>query len=212
MALNKIYDRVHGDEQLTNQVSFRIFGFTQLIIHGDPRAQQLLIRGLENPDAALLPAHTAIHILSMAVKNEHYPAVYKVLLETKDEDARLAAIRALGHYREARQKLIEISRNPEEKEQFREAALGALYGGDKTNIVSYVTPILTDKSASARLQAIGIQMTIDVRQSMAYRAKAKKADEYDILIKNIAEGQGVIRSEELVRVANKYIQSVRPIY
>lgn len=256
MALNKIHDKVHGDEALTNQAiewlgnfkapavvrleslglarelsfssmgvmtvyqklledpdpEFRILGFTQLVYHGDARAQQLLIKGLEDPSAELLPASKAIHILSLAPKKEYYPAVFKVLQQTKDEDARLAAIRALGFYSEARQRLIEISRDPNEKEAFREAALGALYGGDKENIIAYVTPILTDKSATPRLQIIAMQMTIDVRQSMAYRAKAKKPDAYDILIKDISEGKGVLNSPEVLAMANKYVQSVRPKY
>jgi hypothetical protein len=254
MALNKIHDKVHEDQQLMNlevewlgnsqtpkvlrqealklaaelsfssirvmevyqrlltdpETDFRIFGFTQLIIHGDARAQQLLIRGLENPESSLLPIPTAIQILSMSVKNEHYPAVYKVLIKTTDEDARLAAISALGFYKEARERLIQISRNADEKPVFREAALGALYGGDRANIVSYVTPLLTDKSATPRLQAIGIQMTIDIRQSMAYRKSATKADKYDQIVKTIAEGRGVSTDEELILVANKYLQTVRP--
>ena len=189
---------------------FRNFAFTQLVVHGDARAQQLLIRGLENEDSALLPAPTAIAILSMSVKKEHYPAVYKVLLESKDEDARLAAIGALGFYREARERLVQILRSPDEKPAFREAALGALYGGDKANIVNYVSPLLTDKSASSRIQAIGIQMTIDVRQSMAYRRKATKADAYDQLVRTIAEGRGMSTSDELILVAKKYIDCVRP--
>ena len=91
-----------------------------------------------------------------------------------------------------------------------EAALGALYGGDKANIVNYVSPLLTDKSATPRLQAIGIQMTIDVRQSMAYRRKATKADAYDQLVRTIAEGRGVSTADELIIVAKKYLDSVRP--
>ena len=101
-------------------------------------------------------------------------------------------------------------RSPDQKPAFREAALGALYGGDKANIVNYVSPLLTDKSATPRLQAIGIQMTIDVRQSMAYRRKATKADAYDQLVRTIAEGRGVSTADELIIVAKKYLDSVRP--
>ena len=71
-------------------------------------------------------------------------------------------------------------------------------------------PLLTDKSASSRIQAIGIQMTIDVRQSMAYRRKATKADAYDQLVRTIAEGRGMSTSDELILVAKKYIDCVRP--
>jgi len=202
------YQKLLDDPEL----AFRQFAFTKLIIHGDPRAQQKLIAGLENPATAPLPAPMAIGILSMSLKKEYYPAVYKVLQTTKDEATRLEAIRALGYYREARQTLINISRDPNEKEPFREAALNSLYGGDRENIVQYASPILNDKNAGARLQGIAIQMTIDVRQNMSYRVKAKKADAYDLLIKNIAEGKGVSTSPDLQKIAQRYIRAVRPNY
>jgi hypothetical protein len=208
MKVPEIYQKLMDDPD----TAFRIFAFTQLIVHGDAGAQQRLIQGLGEPSKAPLPASTAIEILSMAVKSEYYPAVYKVLLETKDETARLAAVRVLGPYKEARPKLIQISVDANEAEPFREAALGALYGADRDNIVTYATPILTDKSAGSRLQAIAIQMAIDVRQSMAFRTKAKKADAFDILVKNIAEGNGAVRSDELQKVAGSYIRSVKPNY
>lgn len=95
------------------------------------------------------------------------------MLETRDEATRLNALQALGPYREAREKIIAISRDSTEKEEFRTSALMALYSGDKDNIVNYVAPLLQDRSASPRLQALGIQMAIDVRKSMAYRKSRK---------------------------------------
>jgi HEAT repeat protein len=217
MGVLDVYQKLLDDPDL----QFRVFAFTKLIIHGDARAQQKLIAGLENPETALLPEPTAIGILSMAVKKEYLPAVYKVFQQTQDEATRLEAIRVLGNYKEARDKLITISRDPKEKEEFREAALGALYAGDSDNVVQYITPILSDKSAPARLQAIAIQMAFDVRQSMAYRTKTsgpwpfrhlRKADDLDKLIKSIAEDKTPAKNPELDKVANNYLQSVRPNY
>jgi HEAT repeat protein len=201
-----IYQKMLEDPEY----EFRLFAFSRLVIHGDARAQQKLIDGLENPQLALLPAPAAIGVLSMAPKREFYPTLYKIMQQTKDEATRLEAIRQLGFYKEARQKLIAISRNPNEKEQFREAALEALYAGDRENVVQYVTPILSDKSALPSLQIIGIQMTIDVRQSITYRAKAKHVDNYDLLIERIAKDKS--KDPELQNIALNYIQSVRPKY
>ena len=189
---------------------FRLFAFTQLIVHGDARAQQKLIDGLKNSQSALLPAPTAISVLSMAPKKEFYPALYQVLHQTKDEATRLAAIRVLGAYRGAKQDLIAISRDAREKEEFREAALGALFVGDRDNIVQYVTPVLSDKNAALRLKIVAIQMTIDVRQSMTYRANAKKADDYDQVIKKIANDKS--NPPDLQNIAIKYLETVRPNY
>ena len=70
MAVFDVYQKLLDDPDL----QFRVFAFTQLTIHGDARAQQKLIAGLENPETAPLPAPTAIGILSMAVKKEYLPA------------------------------------------------------------------------------------------------------------------------------------------
>ena len=204
-SVPEAYQRLLDDPDL----DIRIFAFTKLIIHGDPRAQQKLIQGLENPESASLPAPTAIGILSMAMKNEFAPAVYKVLQQTKDDATRLEAIRVLGGYPEATKTLIAISRDANEKEPFREAALGALYAGDRENIVQYVMPILSSGNAPARLQSLGIQMTIDVRQSMRYRVRARRADSYDRLVARLARES----EDPAVRTAaGKYIESVRPKY
>jgi hypothetical protein len=55
-------------------------------------------------------------------------------------------------------------------------------------------------------------MATDVRQSMAYRVKAKKADDLDKLIKSFAEDKSRSRDPVVEKVANKYLQSVRPNY
>ena len=204
----EVYNKMVNDPDL----NFRSFAVSKLVLNGDARAQQLLIQGLDNSKVALFPTAHAIELLSLAPKKEFYPAVYKVLLETQDQAARLAAVQVLGPYKEARVKLIAISQNTEEKEVFRESALRALYSGDKDNIIQYVTPILQDKSASSRLQMLGLQMSIDTRRSMAYRKskKARKADSFDNLVKNIYERKGVNKSDAVINIANDYLMIVKP--
>lgn len=205
MASPDVYQKMLDDPEL----AIRMFAFTKLAAHGDARAQQRLIRGLENPGDAPLPAVHAISILTMAPKPEFYPAVYKLMRETKDPAIRLEAIRVLGPYQEARKSLAAIAQDGSEQAEFREAALGALYSGDRDNIVSYVAPIVRDESAPPRLQAIGIRMTTDVRQSSKFRANAKRADEYDRLVQKVAREA---RDSEVRVVASRYIEAVKPRY
>jgi HEAT repeat protein len=205
MASPDVYQKMLDDPE----PAIRMFAFTKLVAHGDARAQQRLIRGLENSGDAPLPAVHAISILTMAPKPEFYPAVYKLMRETKDPAIRLEAIRVLGPYQEARKSLAAIAQDGGEKAEFREAALGALYSGDPDNIVSYVMPIVRDESAPPRLQAIGIRMTTDVRQSNKFRANAKRADEYDRLVQKVAREA---RDSEVRVVASRYIEAVKPRY
>src|SRR3954468_21151081 len=113
MEVLDVYQKMLKDPE----PEFRLYSFTRLIMHGDARAQQLLIKGLEDPKTALLPAPAAIEVLSMALKKEYYPTLYKVLQETKDESTRLEAIRALSFYKEARASIITICLSSHEKEQ-----------------------------------------------------------------------------------------------
>lgn len=189
---------------------YRSFVLSKLLLNGDARAQQLLIRGLQDPEAALVPPVQAIELLSYAPKPEYYPAVFKLLQETKEDSVRLAAVQALGAYRPARERLTAISRDAAAGEAFRISALMALYSGDRENIVGYVTPILQDGRAPLALHMLALQMTLDVRKKMAYRRNAKRADAYDLLVRNIAEGKGVSQAPELRDLANKYLLQVRP--
>ena len=154
MQMPEVYQRMLNDPQ----PEFRLYAFSRLVPHGDARAQQMLIAGLQNPRDALLPAPAAIAILSTAPKSDALPTLLEVARNTKDEAARVEAIRLLGGYEPARKTLVDISRNATEKDDARAAALSALYAGDREHIVEYATPILTSES-SPNLQALAIQMT-----------------------------------------------------
>ena len=56
MDVPDVYQKMLEDPE----PEFRLIAFTKLIVHGDARAQQKLIEGLENPQVALLPAPDAI--------------------------------------------------------------------------------------------------------------------------------------------------------
>ena len=156
----------------------------------------------------MLPAPTAIAILSTAPKSEALPTLLEVAQNTNDPATRVEAIRVLGGYEPARKTLIDISRNAGEKDDARAAALSALYAGDRDNIVQYATPILTSGETSPALQTLAIQMTTNVRQAMTYRFNAKRADVYDRLVARLArEGAPQVR-----KAAQTYIETVRPRY
>jgi tyrosinase len=90
----------------------------------DERLGTLAIEWLGDPQAPKILKQKALQLA----------ALYKVLQQTKNETTRLQAIRALGLYKEAREKLVTISGDVNEKEQFREAALEALDAGDNAVI------------------------------------------------------------------------------
>ena len=191
-------------------VAFREFAFSKLVLNGDARAQQLLIRGLEGQNTKPLDNLTAIRILSSAPKKDFYPAVYKILLETQNEDERLLAIQTLGGYPAAKEKLAAVFMSREEKSKFRENALISFYNYNKRETVTYLTEILGDPSASADLKIIAIQLAINERKAISYRKKAKKADKLDTLIRDIANGRN--DDKELTAIAKKYLLLVRPVF
>jgi HEAT repeat protein len=203
MQLPTVYQKMLDDPE----PEFRLYAFSRLVSQGDARAQQKLIEGLKNPEAAPLPAPTAIAILSSAPKSEALPTFLELAQNNRDPAARVEAIRLLGGYEPARKTLVEISRNASEKDDTRAAALSALYAGDRENIVQYATPILTAEG-SPELQALAIQMTATVRQDMKYRFNAKSADTYDRLVEKLSrEGAPQVR-----KAAQTYVETVRPKY
>lgn len=190
-------------------VAYREFAFNKLVLNGDARAQQLLIRGLEDSNAKSLDNLTAIRILSAAPKKDFYPAVYKILLETKNEDERLLAIQTLGGYPAAKDKLKSIFLSKEEKSKFRENALISFYNYNKRETVPYLTEVLNDPSASPDLKIIAIQLAINERKAITYRKKAKKADQLDTVIREISNSRND-SERELTAIAKKYLLLVRP--
>lgn len=203
MQMPEVYKKMLEDPD----PEMRVYAFSRLVPHGDARAQQMLIEGLKNPEAAPLPAPLAIAILSTAPKSEALPTLFEVAQNTRDEAARIEAIRLLGGYAPARKTLVDISRNAGEKDETRAAALSALYAGDRDNIVQYATPILTAE-ASPELRSLAIQMTTSVRQDMKYRFNAKSADAYDRLIEKLSRDD----APQVRKAAQTYIETVRPKY
>jgi hypothetical protein len=191
-------------------IKFRTFAISKLVISGDPRTQQLLIRGIENPQTQLLDPVTAMGILSFSPKKDYYPAVYKLMLETKEEQSRLAAVQILGGYKEAMNELQKIAQSATEKNEFRKAALLALYSGDKAKATNLLPSLLSDKTASAELQILAIQIATDTRKNMAYRKKVKRADRLDMQISEILQGKGLNKDKDLMQIANRYMLLVRP--
>ena len=206
---------------------YREFGVSKLLMYGDARTQQRLIEELGSERTTLFSPAKTIELLSWAPKKDFYPVVYEVFQKTDDRATRLMAIQVLGPYEPARGALIEVSRNSREDEALREAALLALYVGDRNNTVTYAQPILMDRSASDRLKGIALQMALDVRQSMAVRrggtlsdvgtrrkqnkaSGVRPADDFDRLVRDIAEGKGIERSDELAEIAQRYLLLVRP--
>ena len=189
---------------------FREFAFVKLIINGDARAQQLLIKGLQNKNSSLIDPVLSMQILSSTPKKDFYPTVFKILSETKNEDEKLMAIQVIGSYSEAKNKLSSIFLSPEEKSIFRESALTAFYSNNKLEVIKFLPQILTDKSASSDLQILTIQIAINERKNITYRKKANKPDELDILIRNISENKEINTNKDLLSIVDKYLLFVRP--
>jgi hypothetical protein len=92
----------------------------------DGFAQQLLIEGLQNPAAALVPPETAIELLAYDTHGEHYPLLREIAERSPSEAARQQAIRSLAADPAARPQLMAILRNRAESVTIRCVAAHAL--------------------------------------------------------------------------------------
>jgi hypothetical protein len=191
------------------EITYRQFAFNKLVSNGDVRAQKMLIDGLNDRNAALIDPLTSMSILSVSPKKDYYPAVYKYVLDAGKEEERVMAIQIIGGYKEAKGTLLSIFQSQREKSIFRESALLSFYSSNKKETVGYLPRLLRDESASSNLKILAIQMAINERKAASYRQKVKKADELDIIIKNLADGKQT-DDKSLMSVANKYLLMVRP--
>ncbi|MEM9545066.1 MAG: HEAT repeat domain-containing protein [Bacteroidota bacterium] len=128
------------------EIEFRREGFGYLIQNGDDVAQQLLARGLENPEEALLPPVECISLLAFDTPSDYQPLIFDYLKKENNYEVRVEAVRALGNYTPAREELIKILQDEEEIADFRLVVIGILNANYPDQFHQYTLPLLEDNT------------------------------------------------------------------
>ncbi|GJM33358.1 MAG: hypothetical protein DHS20C18_23590 [Saprospiraceae bacterium] len=204
--LLSIYRKLTEDEL----IEFRRIAFKFLSLRNDDFAQQLLIRGLNNPQNALLPAPESIYYLSYNIHGDYYPVINRVLLETNDNKTKIQALNVLGNYEPARPKILEILNNAQEDEAVRLAAMKTLNAFDKTKFAEYVMPLFQARNTPDDLLAYAISAEKHRRNNNRVRAQKYNNGKYqlDPFDRNVKELYEKSSSSIVKRVANDYLRTL----
>ncbi|MEL6659733.1 MAG: hypothetical protein AAFY48_06420 [Bacteroidota bacterium] len=188
---------------------YRLQGFSYLVQNNDDVAQQMLARGLENPEEALLPVKESISILSLAGSADYFPVIYKYLNKNQGDAVREEAIRALGRYSEARKDIIDILETERgESESLRLVAMGVLNASYPREFAEIVTPTLRNKETPASLFTYAVQAELYRRDNNNERSRKFQdnryvPDEFDRLVLEYQNSESVQVSNLAQRYAKR---------
>lgn len=110
----------------------------------DGFAQGLLIKGLEEPDKALVPPEKALQLLSYDIHTNAYSIARSIVRNPPSETVKAAALRLLAADTASKPLFKEILRNKEETKEARQIAAGALQTIAPEEFQKYAKQIVLD--------------------------------------------------------------------
>lgn len=188
--------------------ALRLQAFETLIAYGDDQAEQLLLRGLASPDAALLSPEQSLQVLGLNLQGDALPVIDTVLQDPPSEEARLLAIRLLGTYEPSRSRLISILNDADDSDEARLASLQALNAGAPGEFASIAVTIVRDEQVSDDIRTYAIQA--ELLRRLADRGRLKRldrpTDEFDAAVRKLLESESVAVRD----TSRRYVNALLP--
>jgi hypothetical protein len=175
-------------------------------VTGDAEVLRSLESGLRSEGPPPLPAMEAVQVLGMAGPADHFPVLRQVLAESRDADARIAAIHLLGGDGESRGRLAAVLQDAGESLDARTAALGALLAGDPQGFPRHVLPVVGDESAPAELRVRAIKIMEMRRTTRDAAVLRRQADDFDRTVERVA---GASRDADVQAAVRSYLTRTR---
>lgn len=122
----------------------------------DGRAQEVLLRGLEDPARAVLPPEKALQLLSYDPKAEAYAAARKIVKNPPNESARYEALKLLGADAKSAKLFESILGDRKESAEARLIAAAALNAVAPDTLQRYARKIVLDKTEDPDVQATSL--------------------------------------------------------
>ncbi len=122
--------------------------------HKDEFAQRLLMEGLQNPAAALVPPEKAVELLAYDIHAEHYALLRELASRPPNEATRIQAIRSLAADPGAAPLLRTILRNPADGLEARTRAAHTLRVLDAAAFEGEAKAIIANDAESDELRAM----------------------------------------------------------
>ena len=124
-----------------------------LALNGDPYAQELLINGLRNPEAALVPPQVALRMIGYDVHAEHYDLLRSIVETSKKPKLRQAALKLLAADSGSKDLFARIAADPAESTATRSTSALALQALAPEEFSAMAPSLMADDSASTSVKA-----------------------------------------------------------
>jgi hypothetical protein len=122
----------------------------------DGFAQELLVKGLQEPEKALVPPEKALQLLSYDIHSDAYPVARTIVRNPPNEAAKEEALRLLAADSDSKPLFEEILRNKEETKEARQIAASALQSIAPDEFQTYAKQILLDSKDYDDIQATSL--------------------------------------------------------
>jgi hypothetical protein len=151
-----------------------------LAIEKDPEAQALLIKGLEDESAALVPPAVALQFLSYDDHGSYAPTVRKLVERTTDEQVRQEGLRLLATDPKSEKMFQGLLADKGEKSGVRRLSAVALQQMNPAKFEKVARAIVDDDDDFDEIRATSLSALTHVREFAKSRSDATlaaKADE-----------------------------------
>ncbi|MEM6268705.1 MAG: hypothetical protein AAF998_04670 [Bacteroidota bacterium] len=178
-----------------------------LCAFGDDYAQQLLIDGLKEENADLLPDYEAVNLIGLDSHTDYYPDLLKIMQSTKDSRTRLACVNILGPYSEAQPVILGYLNDANADLILRRAALVSTQANQPASFSEITAGLVGDDSAPDALRIMAIQTVMYQRRSP--RVRPRNEGELDQFDQNVRSLRSRAKSEALGKVVEDYINRLK---
>lgn len=122
----------------------------------DGFVQELLLKGLQDPERALVPPEKALQLLSYDIHSDAYPVARNIVRNPPNDAAREEALRLLAADSASKLLFEEVLRDKEETKEARQIAASALQTIAPNEFQTYAKQILLDSKDYDDIQATSL--------------------------------------------------------
>lgn len=162
-----------------------------LAVEKDPEAQALLLKGLKDPSAALVPPASALQYLSYDDHASYAPTVREIVASTEDPELKTAGLRLLASDSQSEKLFRRLIADQDELSQVRQISAAALQLLNPAGFEKIARKIVADDKEYDEIRAASLGALAHVKDFARTRGDAKFVARVDDLK---AKASGFLRN------------------
>jgi HEAT repeat protein len=150
-----------------------------LSLEKDPEAQALLLKGLEDPSVALVPATSALQYLSYDDHSSYAPAVREIVTNTEDPELKTAGLRLLATDSGSEQLFRDLIADLDQFSEVRQISAAALQALNPAGFEKIARDIVADHKDYDEIRAASLGALAHVKDFAETRSDPKFVAQVD---------------------------------